>query len=190
MALPQKVVDQLSRSQVRTQGALSQLLMLGTILFAVSLAVYLGLAFGYRPYLESEISRLNNQIESFTKSVPPEDQARLAHFYSQIVNLKSLLGKHVIFSPIFAWLEKNAQINTTFTGVTINQKNNQVSIDAVSKTLEDVSEQLLVFEKTREVREVKISSVTQEQNKFWRFNLNLTVDFKSIVSPPEEPPSE
>ncbi len=190
MALPQKVVDQLSRSPTRTQGALGQLLMLGTILFAVSLAVYLGLAFGYRPYLESEISRLDNKIESFTKSVPPEDQAKLVRFYSQIVNLKSLLGKHVVFSPIFAWIEANTQINTSFGGIAINQKNNQISIDAVSKTLEDVSEQLLVFEKIPEVKEVKISSVSQQENKFWRFNLGLVVDFKSIVTPAEVPPSE
>lgn len=190
MALPQKVVDQLSKSPARTQGVFGQLIMLGTVLFGASLAVYLGLAFGYRPYLVGEISKLDNQIETFAKTVPPEDQARLVQFYSQIVNLKSLLGKHVVFSPVFDWIEENTQVNTYFGIVSINYKNSQISIDAISKTLEDASEQLLAFEKLPEVKSVKMANMSLDPSRSWKFNLNLTVNFKSIVSPPEEKPSD
>ena len=120
MALPQKVSDQLARAPARTHGVLSQLLMLCSTLLAISLAVYFGLVFGYRPYLENQIKELNDRIESFTKSVPPEDQARLTSFYSQVVNLKSLLGRHVVTTPFFEWLEKNTQANVYITNLNLN----------------------------------------------------------------------
>lgn len=181
MALPQKVVDQLARSPMRTQGALGQLLMLTTTLLALSLAIYLGLAFGYRPYLESQIENLDERIASFTENIPPEDQSRLASFYSQVINLKNLLSNHVSLSPFFEWLERNTQINVYFSGLNFNEKTGQVSLTATARSLEDISEQLLVFEKLKEVKEIKIGSISQEAGKFWNFNLQFKVDLKTVT---------
>ena len=182
MALPQKVADQLARAPIRTQGAFGQLLMLGSTLFAMSLAIYLGLAFGYQPYLKSQIKRLDERIASFTKSVPPEDQAKLVEFYSRVVNLKTLLTNHVIFSPSFEWLEQNTQVNVYFRNLSFNPVSGRVSLSAVARSINDLSEQILILEKLPEIKEVKVSSISQNQEKFWEFGLELGIDFKAVSS--------
>ena len=58
MALPQKVLEQLGREPPKTPGWAGQFLMFSSTIFFVSLVVYIGLVFGYRPYITSEVKKL------------------------------------------------------------------------------------------------------------------------------------
>jgi uncharacterized membrane protein YvbJ len=87
MPLPQQVVEQLSRESSRTPGWSSGIILFSGTVFGVVLLVYLGLTFGYTPYLNAQISQANDQIKKLDQSVSADDQTKLATFYSQVTNL-------------------------------------------------------------------------------------------------------
>lgn len=176
MPFPQKVTDRLSQAPSRTPGGLRQLLLLSTLLFLLSAASYVGLKFGYKKlYLEPSIEASKKQLVEFSEKVPLEDQTKLISFYSQLINLKSLLASHVPFSPIFAWLETNTQINTYFKDFNFDKKNNTLSLSASSKSFNDMAEQILAFENQNDqVKKVEVSNISSKEN-VWQFNLDLSL---------------
>ncbi|MEK7138482.1 MAG: hypothetical protein AAB787_03170 [Patescibacteria group bacterium] len=175
MAFPQKVTDRLSQAPSRTPGSLRQLLLLSTLLFLLSAASYVGLSFGYKAYLEKSINESKDQIAEFSEQIPLDDQIKLINFYSQLLNLKSLLASHVNLSPTFPWLETNTQINTSFSNFRFDRKGNALSLSATSKTFTDMAEQILAFETLKDqVLKVEVSNISSKAN-IWQYNLDLAL---------------
>lgn len=176
MALPQKVIEQLGREPPKTPGWSGQLLIFSSTVLFISLFVYFGLVYGYEPYLNSSAKKLQDQIQSFSQQITAVEQAELANFYSQLANLKLLLANHVFSSQIFAWLEKNTQANTYYDKFDLNITNNQLLLGGIGKTMEDVDQQLAVFESQPEVQGLSVSNISFV-NSVWRFG--ATLQFKS-----------
>src|SRR6266850_2985386 len=112
MALPQKVVEQLGREPPKTPGWSGKLLMFSGTIFFIALAIYLGLSFGYKPYLSGEIDKINADIDQFGQQVSVADQLKLLSFYSQLGNIKALLATQIVGLRAFDWVEQNTQVNT------------------------------------------------------------------------------
>jgi len=184
MALPQKVVDRIGRSPAKTPGGLRQLFMLATTVFLISLASYLGLEFGYRPYLESRVKNLNDEIKVFAQKIPKEEQDKVVDFYSQLANLKTILNNHRLSSPLFSWLEDNTQVNTYFTSFSFRSRDEKVVLSGLTASLVDLSEQILVFQGSPEVAGVTVGNVSAVKGGLWRFGIELSVnlDFLSRES--------
>lgn len=173
MPLPQKVTDRLAQAPSRTPGGLRQLLLLSTLIFLLSISSYVGLGFGYKKYLENSIQNSKDEIIKFSEQVPIEEQEKLINFYSQIINLKSLLDGRINLSPIFTWLQSNTQINTHFSNFSFDKKRGSISLLASSKSFDDMTEQILAFEILKDqVKDIKISNISSNANT-WQFNLNL-----------------
>ncbi|MEK9180564.1 MAG: hypothetical protein AAB897_04090 [Patescibacteria group bacterium] len=175
MALPQKVLEQLSREPPKTPGWAGQFLMFSGTIFFIALLVYLGLAFGYRPYLVSEVAQLQDQINSFGQQIPAEEQAKIINFYSQLLNIRTLLSRHVFSSKAFEWLEANTQARVYFDKFDFNAKNSEVRLGGLAKTMEDVNQQLAIFDSRPEIKKANTSNVTLSNN-IWRFDVTLTFD--------------
>lgn len=181
MALPQQVVERLGREQVDTPGWSSRLLMFSGTIFFVGLAVYLGLIFGYKPYLEKQVADLDAQIANFSLQIPPEEQNKLIYFYSQVVNLQEILNHHIISSQTLAWLEKNTEANVYYDRLTWSAfpssgpGSNQFGISGFAKTSDDFSKQISVFQANPLVKNIDINSLTLSTNNLWRFEINLLV---------------
>ncbi len=174
MALPQKVIEQLGREPARTPGWSGQLLMFAGTIFFISLLVYFGLAYGYRPYLDSETQRLKDQLQSFSQKVPVEKQTQLAAFYSQLANLQIILAKHNSASPVFGWLEKNTETNVYFTKFILTAATNQLALGGIAKTMDDVDQQLVDFASQKDtVQRLSVSSISFS-NGVWQFDVVLT----------------
>lgn len=175
MALPQQVVEQLSRGSQRTPGWSSGILLFsGSILFIVAL-VYAGLRFGYEPYLNAQISSLESQVQKAGQSVSPADEANLIRFYSQISNLQSLLKNHVFFSQFLTWLEQHTEANASYVSMAFTS-GSQVTLAGSAKTSADVSQQVAAFEAAPEVGAVSLSNVAfSTAANEWLFNVVLTM---------------
>lgn len=176
MPLPQQVVEQLSRETPRAPGwSTGILLFSGTVLGFVIL-IYLGLTYGYAPYLNGQISHADDQIKSLDQSISGDEQAKLATFYSQITNLRSLTTNHVYFSYFLNWLSENTEANVYYTSMSYSSKN-QISLAGVAKTQADLNQQLAIFETVPDVMDVSISSMSSVQNSTsWSFSVTLTMD--------------
>jgi len=172
MALPQKVIEQLGREPATTPGWSGQLLMFTSTLFFISLFVYLGLAFGYSPYLSAQENKVQDQIQAFSQQIPVDQQVQLANFYSQISNLRTLLADHVISSPVFAWLEKNTEANIYFNKFSLTPSTSQLEVGGNAPSLDDVDQQLLIFKSQPEIQRIEIGSITLSNN-VWQFDFTL-----------------
>lgn len=176
MALPQQVVEQLGREPVNTQGwAYGATLFSGGLLFLL-VFIYLGMSYGYEPYLQSQITSNQNQISVLDKSIPATDQANLIHFYSQISNLRTLLQKHTLSSQFFSWLGNNTEKNIYYQSFTL-ASGYKVTATGHAATEEDVNQQISIFENSPEVTSVSVSNVAAAPTSGgWTFTILLTMD--------------
>ena len=175
MPLPQKVVEQLGREPPKTPGWSGKLLMFsGTIIFA-SLSVYFGLSFGYTPYLEVEIAKINTDIEQFGEQISVGDQLKLVSFYSQLGNIKSLLSAQIIGLRAFDWIQQNTQVNTYVKNLSVNFASDQLSYGASSLTMDDALQQMTWLQDKTEITKVGIGGISSAENQ-WQFNVQLTLD--------------
>lgn len=176
MALPQQVLERLSREPPQTPGWSFGLLFFSGALLFIALLAYFGLTLGYEPYLNNQIDGITTQINTLAKSVAPNDQAQLVSFYSEITNLQQVLRNHVTLSPFFAWLEKNTEANVYYTSFSLSG-GNRISIGGYGATEADVNQQVAIFEAAPEVRSAQLSSVTlSPQTGNWQFSMTLLMN--------------
>lgn len=175
MALPAQALEKLSHVSERTPGVYSQLLILTTSLMILALFMFAGLKFGYEPYLVAEVKQLDADIKKFSDEIPADKQAEIATFYSQIINLKTVLRNHQSASPFWFWLEKNTIPNVYFTKATLNITNDQIILQGSARTNEDIMNQLAAFEKSPEVTKLTFGN-SQNTATGWQFSLTLNVD--------------
>ncbi|MBI4085377.1 MAG: hypothetical protein HY432_02650 [Candidatus Liptonbacteria bacterium] len=175
MALPEQLVDRLSEKRVQTSGWSGRLMMFSGTVFFLSVAVYVGLIYGYEPYLESRVADLDKQIQTFAQQVPPEDQQKLISFYSQIANLQNILSEHIISSQVFDWLEKNTEASVYYSKFVLLSLTNEISLRGFSRTADDFAAQLSVFQNDPLIEKVAINSFTISSGNLWEFDVTLTL---------------
>jgi Tfp pilus assembly protein PilN len=181
MALPQQVIDRLSREPPKTPGWSFGVLLFSGGVFAIALVVYLGLAFGYGPYLDSQLTQLNAKIDVLAKSISADDQAKLITFYSEIANVKNALANHVIFSRFLSWLERNTVANVYFSRMTFSS-GNQINFMGVARTEAEINQQIAILEAAPELRSITLSTVSlSEATGLWQFNVTIVLDPQAIL---------
>jgi hypothetical protein len=176
MALPQQAIERLTRKPQPATSWHSQLLMFGSILFFISLGLYLGLDYGYKPYLDSQNKKLNDQIQEFANKVPEADQQMIIKFYSQLANLRILLKGHISTSQVFGWLERNTIQNIYYTKFSLNVPNQQASVSGVARTVQDLAQELQLLSSLPEVTRVTFNNLSAVQNGFWQFDMVIVFD--------------
>jgi hypothetical protein len=177
MPLPEKVIEQIGQESPKTQGwALGVLFFSGGILF-LTVAIYLGLTFGYEPYLQSQLASVQNQVSTLGNSVSASDQSQLIDFYSQIANLQTLLQRHTFSSQFFSWLEQNTEANVYYHSLALTQ-GNQIALSGAASTEADINQQVAIFENSPEVSSVTISNVSAPSliGNGWTFSVTLIMN--------------
>lgn len=173
MALPPTVVDRLTREPVSTPGWSSRLLLFSCTLLLLMLFLYVGLEFGYLPKLGADQSKLDSAIAAASNGIPPADQVRLASFYSQLANVKTLLGIHTTASSLFPWLQGAMLPNVYLARVSFVAMNQQLLINGVARSVRDVADQLSLFEAQPSIDRVIVNNVSIDATGLWRFDIVL-----------------
>ncbi len=185
MAFPEQVIERLSNESPQTPGWSFGLLAFSGSILLIALVIYFGLAFGYEPYLDSQIARLNTQMDTLAKSISAGDMAKFTAFYSEITNLKATLGDHVIFSRFLLWLEKNTEANVYYSRLTFSS-GNQIALSAIAATEADVNQQVAIFESAPEVKSANLSAVSlSPTDGQWQFSVTLILDPSSVLRGPQ-----
>jgi flagellar biosynthesis protein FlhB len=173
MALPPNVLEQIEKDRSKSPGWSGQILTFSGAILLISIIIYVGLAYGYKSYLNSSLQKLQSQIQSFSEQIPLNEQTNIINFYSQLANLKTLLANHVISSPVFAWLEKNTQTNVFYSKLNLNVATNQLSLSGSAKSVDDFNQQMAVFENSSDVKLAKVNSLSFVNNS-WQFEAVIT----------------
>ena len=149
-----------------------RLLSVALILFLASIFIYLGLIFGYGPYLESQIAKADVEIKTLTDTVSKDDQERFIQFYSQLSNLESLLNNHILSSKIFPQLEKISNKKVYFNIANIKVENKLMELDGVADSYAVLGEQLEAFNQTKEISRYILNQSQAEEGAV-RFKVTL-----------------
>ena len=151
-----------------------RLFVASLIALIVAVLYYVGLAFGYRTYLNSGIEKKDAEIAELAASIPKEDQVRLMRFYNQIQSLKNLLDKHVINSKILSLLEKNTSKKVFYNKLDLDVAQRSLNLDGIAESYQILSQQLEAFKQAPEVERFLINN-SQFNQGVVRFNLTVVL---------------
>ena len=152
-----------------------RLLIFSLIIFGFSISVYFGLKFGYAAYLTERTLAVDKKIGDLANQVTQEDQKKFINFYSQLVNLKNTLDRHWFSQNMFYFLEKNTLADVYYTDADFSADRRTLTLKGSTNSLESAVSQLTILEKSADLDNVVLDSVSFEQNKV---GLALTISFK------------
>ena len=142
------------------------------VLFFFFLAGHPGFAFGYHPYVNKLIAERDAEIEELAQTIPKEDQENFLTFYSQLVNLKSILSRHPAGSRVFPYLESSTNQKVYFTRFDLDLRDKKATLDGVADSYDVLTEQLRVFEQSPEILSYTLGGVSQTGDRV-AFGLTL-----------------
>ncbi|MEK7169621.1 MAG: hypothetical protein AAB700_02150 [Patescibacteria group bacterium] len=156
-------------SETTSIGLPWRLMVFSGVLFALSILIYFGMSIGYESYLNTRSAGMDTQLEELSNSISQKEQQKFVGFYSQIANLKTVLGQHIFSANIFPFLEKNTLPQTFFTEANFNSISYNLELKGRAPSLQALAQQLAQFEKAPEVHSAMLESTN--------FNPSGTVDF-------------
>ena len=128
-----------------------RLLVFATILFGFALLIYFGLRFGYANFLNAEAENLDKKIEELSLQVREEDQQNFINFYSQLINLKKVLDRHIFPSNIFNFLEKNTLGNVYYNRAEFSAREKSLDLSGLANGAQVLVQQLSLFDRASEL---------------------------------------
>ena len=150
-----------------------RLLVFVVIIFGVTVATYLGMTLGYKPYLNSQIKTLDAKITNLSQAVGEEQQKNLVGLYSQLVNIQSLLNSHPVASKIFDFLEKNTHQQIYYTALNLSLTEKSVKLEGIAVNYGILAQQLELFRKTPEIEKVFLDDSRLTEEGSIRFSIRL-----------------
>ncbi|HUY69752.1 MAG TPA: hypothetical protein VMU70_01925 [Candidatus Tyrphobacter sp.] len=145
------------------------------VIFAAALISYLGLKFGYEPYLSGNLKTTNDQVTALGSELSSqENQKNFLNFYSKLNNVQRLLGTHVSSVSGLSFMESltNPQVILTSLKITVPQDEIDVSGNASSYAV--LASQLQAYEDNSEISQVVLGG-SQTNGNLVQFNLKLLV---------------
>ncbi len=176
MPLPEEVINRLSEDRPAAGGWSSGLLWFSGSLLVISLGLYAGITFVYKPYFESKLNTIADQLALASKDLTAEQATDLIGRYSQVAHVQSMLQQHVPLSQMFVWLSKNTAPNVYYSSFSFNSANQAITIAVLARAQSDITQQLAIFEASPDVSNVTISGISlANSGGYWQTTMNLVV---------------
>ena len=167
--------EQLRKSGNRIPAELPwQLLLFSFAILALAVASYLGMIFGYQPYLESRIEGVYTQIKESEKTIDGEQQKNLINIYSQLSNIKVLLDSHIITSTLFDELEKNTYPQVYYNNLNLSLSEKKLELRGVSQDYITLVKQLDAFKSSGLFSDVILDN-TKLNSEGISFSIRITL---------------
>jgi hypothetical protein len=131
-----------------------RMFVLFILLFISSIIVYVVLLFGYKPYVESQINKTENELNSLAAQISPSEQSNFVEFYSQISNLRGMLTKHVLSSKLLPLIEGSTHQKVVYTATSLNVPDRTLKIQGNASSYEVLAAQLALYENSPWVEKV------------------------------------
>lgn len=120
-------------------------------------AIYVGLAFGYKSFLQSRSQKLDDDIETLANAIPKDQQEKMLRFYSQLANLQTLLNKHTTPSALFTLLEHVTNQQVILNGLEIKLSERRILLEGTAASYQVFAQQLEAFNRVPEVERVLVN---------------------------------
>jgi hypothetical protein len=136
-----------------------RLLISGAVILGLTILIAFGLEYGYKPYLTDQVTAVDAQFSSLTKNFSEQDQKKIVTTYSQLANLKTILEKRTAVNGAFKFLEEQTIPSVYYTDAVMNGEEIKLTLKGFVPTLTELSQQIAVFEKNKDVRSVILDNV-------------------------------
>lgn len=161
-----------------------KMFLFSIVLFGLILFIYFGMIWGYQPFLKAEQQSLDKKINEIGGQISKEDRENFIGFYSQLVNLQSLLSSHIKGSNIYDFLEKNTNQGVYYEGADLSVTEHNLRLAGVTRSYDNLIQQLFAFEQLPEINKVILED-SQAADKGIRFTLQII--FKPELLSPSQP---
>ena len=176
MEQPKSFIEQaLSKPEELEVGWSWRLLVLTCFIFGITLVIFLGMKFGYEPYLDKKIKTLDAEIDKLNQSFTQSQVDNFIKFYSQLSNLKILLNNHIFGSNILKFLEENSLKNLTYTGLDLDVSRKETKLSGTISSYELLAQQLEIFRQSPLVKEVFLKNSRKNDRGEIDFEVTLVL---------------
>jgi hypothetical protein len=169
--------EELKRPEGLPVGWPWRLLIFMAIVFCTMAALYLGMTLGYKPYLDSKISGLDQEISQLSQSIDEEQQKNLISFYSQLININNLLATHPESSKFFDFLEKNTSGKVYYESADLSVAEKTVKLEGVAANYSALSEQMELFRRASEITNISLDNSSAGESGI-NFSVKLSLSGK------------
>jgi hypothetical protein len=149
-----------------------RLLILSITLLGFSIFSYFGLNLGYGSYLDNLDKNLDKNIAGLSQQVDQSEQKNFINFYSQLVNLKKVIDRHLFSGNAFNFLEKNTLGQVYFTDAQYSADAFSLNLGGRAASLEVLVAQLETLNRAVEVDRVILDQMSIDQ-QFVSFGVTL-----------------
>lgn len=132
-----------------------------TVMLIIFLAVvlsYLGLEFGYKPFLNRQLNTLENQANDYQNSIVSAGSQNYINLYSQIINIESLLKTHVNPTAFLSLLASLTDPHVSYSSLNVNAARNEINIGGTAASYAVLASQLQIYENSPEITRVILQS--------------------------------
>lgn len=143
-------------------------------LLVLSLVLYVGLAFGYKTFLQSSWEGTEEDLAQLGSQVEPTTQENFVRFRSQIENLKGLLKNHVVISDFFPFLESVTHERTMYGSMDLSRETMTVKLSGTTGSYETLAAQLKMYEASPYVSDVVLDH-SSANGGMVRFDVKFTI---------------
>ncbi len=115
-----------------------RMLVASVVVFVLTLLIYLGMAFGFEPYLKGQVTAQTAQLNQLTSSMDQTQQQASLNFYSQLYNISKLTASRVDVLPLFSSLEAHTPDGVRLTGAQADLTRGQVELAGTAPSFDAV----------------------------------------------------
>ncbi len=163
MALPQSNFNLDTRVAPSPNGGTWRLFLFFFSILMLLVLGYVGLLFGYKPYLKREIAAREQSLADLAAQVSQTEQEDFLSFYFQLVDIKNLLSSHVMTSRLLGLLQARISPGVYFSNLTFNTFEGKATIEAFADSYDSFTEQLQAFATTPDIASYAVSNAVQDK---------------------------
>lgn len=176
MEYPRALIEeQLQKPEDIEVGWPWRLLVFTLFIFGLMLVIFLGIKFGYGPYLDKKAQTLDASISEKSQSLNQGQVDNFIKFYSQVANFKTLLSQHVFGSNILNFLEENTLKTLNYTSFSLDVARQEIKISGIAPDYEVLSQQLEIFRQSGSIKDIAFKNSSNNDKGGINFDATLTL---------------
>lgn len=135
-----------------------KLLTVAFITFLTAGVLFLGLRFGYIPFLDSQLKDTDQKLSQLSSSFNEQDVKKIFTFYSQLYNINDILKSRYDSPKILKVLESETIKNIYYTGFNFDIDEKQMTAEGIAPSYEALAQQMELLKTAPEIKNVKLES--------------------------------
>lgn len=183
MPYTQSILEEQLKTDNLSIGWPWRIFILMLIVLVLSVSVYLGIDFGFKSYLNSQIEDLNQRLAALNQAVDESSKNQLIGVYSQFINVRQLLNNRKTTSNLFAFIEQNTYSTVNYSSLKLDVNSMEIAIDGAAPDYNTLIKQVALFEKSALIEKVSLENVQMRESQRAKGATEVRFSLKLTISP-------